>query len=348
LLDLTGAGHGLRARLLRLAQWGVYEMNVLGANERALTDGHHVVFVPVRSDADRRKMVGVLALAHDEISVRARRACGDPPARAARVTSPMTMPRMTPCNNRKAFAGWDERLRRPRGSLLCQPITCNYPTFIRSWASGSRLCGHVRTPVRHPQDLPPRVRTELPEPPVAPATNTLIVNSLIAIICIPTRQEVSPAVTPLASAVGPTAAQPTRSAISTPDMPSAAHSTSRARSTRYAGCPSLALDASNSRRCREYRTIDLSRLDISGARPRPVRRARHPVTAARPAIAGWWSLRGASTTVIPQSRAPPRVSRLVRRPGRGPARRPAGPPGPAGTAPDGPRRTAAAAGSGPA
>jgi FixJ family two-component response regulator len=53
LLDSTGTRRGLRARLLRLAQLGAYEGNALQAHDRALEDGHHVVFVPVRGDRSR-------------------------------------------------------------------------------------------------------------------------------------------------------------------------------------------------------------------------------------------------------------------------------------------------------
>lgn len=63
LLDRGGTGHGLRARLLRLAQRGAYEGNALEAHERALKDGHHVVFVPVRSDEQRSRIVEVLRAA---------------------------------------------------------------------------------------------------------------------------------------------------------------------------------------------------------------------------------------------------------------------------------------------
>jgi DNA-binding NarL/FixJ family response regulator len=63
LLDRTGTGHGLRARLLRLAQWGAYEATALDAHERALNDGHHVIFVPVRSDDQRSQVIDILRAA---------------------------------------------------------------------------------------------------------------------------------------------------------------------------------------------------------------------------------------------------------------------------------------------
>jgi hypothetical protein len=51
LLDRSGTGHGLWARLLRRAQWGAYEGNALEAHERALKSGHNVIFVPLRHGA---------------------------------------------------------------------------------------------------------------------------------------------------------------------------------------------------------------------------------------------------------------------------------------------------------
>jgi hypothetical protein len=53
----------LGARLLRLAQWGAYEGNALQTHERALNDGHHVIFVPVRSDDQRSRVVDILRTA---------------------------------------------------------------------------------------------------------------------------------------------------------------------------------------------------------------------------------------------------------------------------------------------
>jgi hypothetical protein len=63
LLDRKGSGHGIGARLLRLAQLGAYEGNALRAHERALDDGHHVVFVPVRGDDQRSRVLGILRAA---------------------------------------------------------------------------------------------------------------------------------------------------------------------------------------------------------------------------------------------------------------------------------------------
>jgi hypothetical protein len=63
LLDRTGAGHGLRARLLRLGQWGAYEGDALDIHERALNDGRNVVYVPVRGDHQRAQVVDILRTA---------------------------------------------------------------------------------------------------------------------------------------------------------------------------------------------------------------------------------------------------------------------------------------------
>jgi hypothetical protein len=63
LLDRSGTGHGLPARLLRLAQWGAYEGNALEAHERALKNGHNVIFVPVGSADQRSRIVEVLRTA---------------------------------------------------------------------------------------------------------------------------------------------------------------------------------------------------------------------------------------------------------------------------------------------
>jgi hypothetical protein len=60
LLDRSGTGHGLWARLLRRAQWGAYEGNALEAHERALKSGHNVIFVPARSDEQLSRIVKVL------------------------------------------------------------------------------------------------------------------------------------------------------------------------------------------------------------------------------------------------------------------------------------------------
>ena len=60
LLDRTGTGHGLRARLLRAFQRGAYEVDALRAHEQALQAGHHVVYVPVRDQEQARRVAAVL------------------------------------------------------------------------------------------------------------------------------------------------------------------------------------------------------------------------------------------------------------------------------------------------
>ena len=56
LLDRRGEGHGLRARLLRLLQWTSSENETLDIHDRALRDGGHVLYVPVRGE-DRKERV---------------------------------------------------------------------------------------------------------------------------------------------------------------------------------------------------------------------------------------------------------------------------------------------------
>ena len=62
-VDLSGVhvlsgpeGHGLRARLLRLLQWTSSENETLDIHDRALRDGGHVLYVPVRGE-DRKERV---------------------------------------------------------------------------------------------------------------------------------------------------------------------------------------------------------------------------------------------------------------------------------------------------
>lgn len=59
-LDAAGTAHGMRGRLLRLLQQGAYEGNALQAHEEALDAGHHVVYVPVRGDDQRERVVDIL------------------------------------------------------------------------------------------------------------------------------------------------------------------------------------------------------------------------------------------------------------------------------------------------
>jgi hypothetical protein len=60
LLDRTGTGHGLRARLLRTFQRGAYEVTSLRVHERALQAGQHVVYVPVRDRRQARRVADAL------------------------------------------------------------------------------------------------------------------------------------------------------------------------------------------------------------------------------------------------------------------------------------------------
>ncbi len=56
LLDRRGERHGLKARLLRLLQWTSAENDTLEIHDRALRDGGHVLYVPVRGE-DRKERV---------------------------------------------------------------------------------------------------------------------------------------------------------------------------------------------------------------------------------------------------------------------------------------------------
>lgn len=60
LLDRTGVRHGLAARLLRFLQRGAYEMDALRDHERALKDGHHVIYVPARNPPDADRVAAIL------------------------------------------------------------------------------------------------------------------------------------------------------------------------------------------------------------------------------------------------------------------------------------------------
>lgn len=60
LLDRTGTGHGLGARLLRLVQRGAFEGDALETHERALKHGNHVLFVPVRSEEQLARVTDIL------------------------------------------------------------------------------------------------------------------------------------------------------------------------------------------------------------------------------------------------------------------------------------------------
>jgi hypothetical protein len=60
LLDRSGVRHGLRARFLRFFQKAAYESDALEAHERALNDGQHVIYVPVRNDKEARMVADIL------------------------------------------------------------------------------------------------------------------------------------------------------------------------------------------------------------------------------------------------------------------------------------------------
>ena len=60
LLDRTGAGHGLRARLLRVIQSGGYEVDSLRAHEQALRAGEHVIYIPVRGKDQASKVAAAV------------------------------------------------------------------------------------------------------------------------------------------------------------------------------------------------------------------------------------------------------------------------------------------------
>jgi hypothetical protein len=60
LLDRTGVGHGMRGRLLRFFQRAAFENEALAAHEQALTEGRHVVYVPVKGTDERQRVVNIL------------------------------------------------------------------------------------------------------------------------------------------------------------------------------------------------------------------------------------------------------------------------------------------------
>ncbi|MDQ3763982.1 MAG: hypothetical protein M3460_20980 [Actinomycetota bacterium] len=60
LLDRTGVAHGLRGRLLRLAQWTASEYDALAAHEKALINGRHVLYVPVNGSDQRQRVVDII------------------------------------------------------------------------------------------------------------------------------------------------------------------------------------------------------------------------------------------------------------------------------------------------
>ena len=60
LLDPTGVRHGLRGFLLRLRQTGGYEADLLEAHAQALQAGGHVIYVPVKGEDERQRVIDVL------------------------------------------------------------------------------------------------------------------------------------------------------------------------------------------------------------------------------------------------------------------------------------------------
>ena len=63
LLDRTGRRHGLGARFLRFLQRGAYEMETLKVHQRALEDGHHVIYVPAAKLSDANRIAAALRAA---------------------------------------------------------------------------------------------------------------------------------------------------------------------------------------------------------------------------------------------------------------------------------------------
>jgi len=59
-LDRAGTRHGWRARLLRRFQRGAYDVDSLRIHEQALQAGQHVVYVPVRHEAEARRVADAL------------------------------------------------------------------------------------------------------------------------------------------------------------------------------------------------------------------------------------------------------------------------------------------------
>ena len=60
LLDRRGRGHGVRGRLLRVLQWTSAENDTLDLHDRALRDGGHVVYVPVRGEDGKERVAEAL------------------------------------------------------------------------------------------------------------------------------------------------------------------------------------------------------------------------------------------------------------------------------------------------
>jgi hypothetical protein len=60
LLDPTGVRHGLRGRFLRWRQGYAYEADALQAHTDALLTGQHVMYVPVKGEEERRRVLDAL------------------------------------------------------------------------------------------------------------------------------------------------------------------------------------------------------------------------------------------------------------------------------------------------
>jgi hypothetical protein len=60
LLDPAGVRHGLRGRFLRWRQQHAYEADALLAHTDALLTGRHVIYVPVKNDQERQRVIDVL------------------------------------------------------------------------------------------------------------------------------------------------------------------------------------------------------------------------------------------------------------------------------------------------
>ena len=63
LLDRRGERHGPKARLLRLLQWTASENDALEMHDRALQDGGHVLYVPVRGEGRKGRVAEALRAA---------------------------------------------------------------------------------------------------------------------------------------------------------------------------------------------------------------------------------------------------------------------------------------------
>jgi hypothetical protein len=60
LLDPTGVRHGLRGQFLRWRQGYGYETDALGVHTDALAKGRHVMYVPVKGDQERQRVLEIL------------------------------------------------------------------------------------------------------------------------------------------------------------------------------------------------------------------------------------------------------------------------------------------------